>query len=48
MHVIRIYTAQTVKWMALAGGYSVLLVGGLFAISWLLFEFLVLLVQHLP
>ncbi len=48
MRAIRVYTVQTMKWMALAGSYSVFLVVGLVAISWLLFEFLVFLVQHLP
>ncbi len=48
MNAIRFYTVQTIKWTALVGGYSVFLFGGLIAISWLLFQFLVFLVQHLP
>ena len=48
MNAIRIYTVQTMKWTALAGSYSVFLFGGLIAISWLVFQFLVFLVQNLP
>lgn len=36
------------KWTALAGGYSVFLFGGLIAINWLLFQFLVFLVAYTP
>lgn len=48
MNAIRIYTLQTMKWTALAGSYGLFLSVGLIAISWLLFQFLVFLVKHLP
>lgn len=48
MNQMRFYTVQAMKWAALAGGYSVFLFGGLIAISWLLFQLLVFLVQRLP
>jgi hypothetical protein len=47
MNTIGIYTVKTMKWTALAGGYGLFLIGGLIAISWLLLQFLVFLVQHL-
>ncbi len=47
MNATRLYVMQALKWTALASGYSVFLFGGLIAISWLLFQFLVYLAAHL-
>ncbi len=48
MNAIRTYSVQTMKWTALAGSYCAFLFGGLIAISWLLFQFMVFLMAHLP
>jgi hypothetical protein len=48
MNQIQIYTVQTMKWAALAGVYSIILIAGLFASSWLLFQFVLFLGSTLP
>jgi hypothetical protein len=48
MQATKHLAVQTLKWSAMAGSFSVLLFGGLIAISWLLFQFLVHLVGYLP
>jgi hypothetical protein len=48
MNAAKLYTVQALKWTAMAGSVSVFLFGGLIAISWLLFQFLVYLTVHLP
>jgi hypothetical protein len=48
MNATKHYTVQALKWTAMAGSFSIFLIGGLIAVSWLLFQFLVYLTVHLP
>lgn len=48
MQTYKHFAVQTLRWSAMAGSFSLLMVAGIIASSWLMFQSLVFLVKYFP